>query len=54
MYVMSVCNSEVMVCPSARGDNPRALAGGLSSVHCKNECMFTPKEVAALLPPLLV
>ena len=28
-----LCNSYTMGCPSVRGDNPRALASGLSSVQ---------------------
>ena len=30
---LSTCNSYTMVCPSVRGDNPRALASGLSPVQ---------------------
>ena len=28
-----ICNSYTMVCPPLRGDNPRALASGLSYVQ---------------------
>ena len=30
---MSICNSYTMGCPPVRGDNPRALASGLSYVQ---------------------
>ena len=29
-------NSYTMACPPVRGDNPRALASGLSYVHVEN------------------
>ncbi len=28
-----------MVCPSVRGDNPRALASGISTVHTENHAL---------------
>ena len=30
---MWLCNSYIMACPPVRGDNPRALASGLSYVQ---------------------
>ena len=30
---VAICNSYTMGCPHVRGDNPRALASGLSYVH---------------------
>ena len=36
-----LCNSYTMGCPPVRGDNPRALAGGLSYVQVeKMELLF--------------
>ena len=32
-YFNKLCNSYTMVCPSVGGDNPRALARGLSPVQ---------------------
>ena len=33
MTLLSLCNSYTMGCPPLRGDDPRALASGLSYVH---------------------
>ena len=33
MTAYVICNSDTMVCPHVRGDNPRALASGLSYVQ---------------------
>ena len=40
MYVTSreTSNSYTMICPSVRGDNPRALASGLSPVQADKPC----------------
>ena len=35
-YDHSICNSYTMGCPPVRGDNPRALASGLSYVQADN------------------
>ena len=31
-----------MVCPPIRGENPRALASGLSSVQAEKICFYIP------------
>ena len=31
--ILTLCNSFTMACPPVRGDNPQALASGLSYVH---------------------
>ena len=33
VIILSSCYSYTVVCPPVRGDNPRALASGLSYVH---------------------
>lgn len=33
--------SNIMVCPPARGDNPQALASGLSPVKCSTKMAVT-------------
>ena len=33
LYVCRICSSYTMGCPPVRGDNPRALASGLSYVQ---------------------
>ena len=33
LHIPTLCNSYTEVCPSVRGDNPRALARGLSPVQ---------------------
>ena len=32
-HIQRLCNSYTMACPPVRGDNPRALASGLSYVQ---------------------
>ena len=32
-FILALCNSYTMGCPPVRGDNPRALASGLSYVQ---------------------
>ena len=32
-------NSNIIVCPPVRGDNPRALASGLSNVQVDKHCI---------------
>ena len=36
MFVELICNSYTMGCPPVRGDNPLALASGLSYVQWTN------------------
>ena len=36
--LLTICNSYTMGCPPVRGDNPRALASGLSYVQVDNPC----------------
>ena len=44
MEVTNYIHGYAMVCPTVRGDNPRALASGLSPVHVDKPlyCYFIP------------
>ena len=45
--VSQICNSYTMDCPPVRGDNPRALASGLSyaQVDKQGNCFIPPTSV---------
>ena len=57
-YRLQTCNSYTMGCPPVRGDNPRALASGLSYVqvdkHGITRIVFLQKKQMSPPPPLLM
>ena len=42
IWLSAISNSYTMGCPPVRGDNPRALASGLSYVQADNPWYFIP------------
>ena len=45
-----ISNSYTMGCPAVRGDNPRALASGLSYVQVNKHCITTLYHLHQCIP----